>query len=297
MTQSPEILQTFSAQSWQYQFSQTECESAAKHLEQGGILFFPNLSFALEDYGDILASDQYMQQGVKNISYNSHTDSIKGTTITNDTAANIKRCLQDFSYASEGLLQKIIPVYADNMLKGRTSFRPVEIEGRQIKSYKKDDTRLHVDAFPSSPVQGNRILRVFTNIHPGSRDRVWRTGEPFADVAQRFIPGIKPPLPGSQFLLKTCKITKSIRTPYDHYMLHMHDTMKGDMEYQQSVPATELRLPPGSTWIVYTDLVSHAALAGQHLLEQTFYLPVDAMVMPEKTPLKILEKMLKRPLV
>lgn len=44
--------------------------------------------------------------------------------------------------------------------------------------------------------------------------------------------------------------------------------------------------PAHSTWLVFTDHVSHAALSGQFLLEQTFYLPVDAMVAPEKSPLK-----------
>ena len=49
--------------------------------------------------------------------------------------------------------------------KKRTSFRPGAIETRAL-SPRKDDKRLHVDAFPSSPVQGRRIFRVFTNAHP-----------------------------------------------------------------------------------------------------------------------------------
>ena len=55
--------------------------------------------------------------------------------------------------------------------RARASFRPAEIAGRQT-SWRKDDTRLHIDSFPASPVQGRRILRVFSNVNPlGVRGR------------------------------------------------------------------------------------------------------------------------------
>jgi len=43
--------------------------------------------------------------------------------------------------------------------------------------------------------------------------------------------------------------------------------------------------------------VSHAAMAGQYQLEQTFLLPVSAMQQPERSPLRILERIKKRALV
>ena len=48
--------------------------------------------------------------------------------------------------------------------------------------------------------------------------------------------------------------------------------------------------------MVYTDQVSHAALYGQDVLEQTFYLPVSAMQDENRSPLRILEKMTKQKL-
>jgi len=80
-------------------------------------------------------------------------------------------------------------------------------------------------------------------------------------------------------------------------MLQIHDTMKGDITYQNTVPANEFSFPSGSSWIVMTDKVSHAALSGQFILEQTFYLPVEAMQKPDQSPLRILEKIVGRPLV
>ena len=63
------------------------------------------------------------------------------------------------------------------------------------------------------------------------------------------------------------------------------------------MPRTPIDFPAGSTWIAFTDQVSHAAVAGQYQLEQTFLLPVDAMQRPERSPLRILERMKGRRLV
>lgn len=36
-------------------------------------------------------------------------------------------------------------------------------------------------------------------------------------------------------MLKLTKTTKTLRTAYDHYMLHLHDAMKLNDEYQQKI--------------------------------------------------------------
>jgi hypothetical protein len=43
--------------------------------------------------------------------------------------------------------------------------------------------------------------------------------------------------------------------------------------------------------------VLHAALGGQFMLEQTFFLPVAAMLHPERSPLAVLERLSGRSLV
>ena len=79
-------------------------------------------------------------------------------------------------------------------------------------------------------------------------------------------------------------------------MLQLHDRMKGDDEFQRSSPQSAVDFPAGSTWLAFTDEVSHAAMSGQYQLEQTFLLPVDAMRNPERSPLRILERLEGRPL-
>ena len=80
------------------------------------------------------------------------------------------------------LVATLFPRYAPYVQRARTSFRPQPAVGRNV-SWRKDDSRLHVDAFPSRPNHGERILRVFSNVNPAA-DRVWRVGEPFEAVAE-----------------------------------------------------------------------------------------------------------------
>src|SRR5439155_6037276 len=91
-------------------------------------------------------------------------------------------------------------------------------------------------------------------------------------------------------ILQWLRVTKSRRTPYDALMLQLHDRMKADEEYQAHCAQTAVDFPAGSTWIAFTDQVSHAAMAGQYQLEQTFMLPVDAMEDEQRSPLRVLER-------
>lgn len=60
--------------------------------------------------------------------------------------------------------------------------------------------------------------------------------------------------------------------------------MKLDIHYQKHVKYKEISFPPGTSWIVSTDQVSHAAISEQYVLEQTFYLPTTAMANPKEAP-------------
>ena len=271
-------------------------QKAVHELEQDNILFFPALSFVIETEEAALLSPQYSDGKAKNISYNCNDHTLRGIDSNVETAIKMKAMLSRFNRNATRLINQLFPHYEPYLQVARTSYRPVEIAGRKAKSYKKDDTRLHIDAFPSSPVQGRRLLRVFSNINPFHQLRVWHVGESFEGVANRFLPQIRNPfISGS--LLKKLKITKGLRTPYDHFMLHIHDRMKADTQYQKTVPQITVAFPANSTWIVQTDSVSHAVLSGQFLMEQTFYLPVEGMVNPNQSPLRILEKLRGRALL
>lgn len=289
--------QPFPTQHWDENFSQQDQQVAIDQLESGQILFFPSLTFTLSPEEAMFLNPDFADPHSKNIGYHSRENKLWGVrNLTDQQHLQLKSMLERFANQARRLVQQLLPNYANALTVARTSFRPVQVSGRK-SSYRKDDKRLHVDAFPSSPNQGKRILRVFTNINPHGQARIWRVGEPFEQVAKQFLPQIKKPIPGAAAFLRALKITKSYRTAYDHYMLRMHNLMKANEHYQQRAPQQEIHFPAGSTWIVQTDHVSHAAMQGQHVLEQTFYLPVSAMQHPERSPLKVLERLLGQPLV
>ena len=292
-----DILFPVPAQKWDQLHSKEIATQATQALEKGHILLLPNLAFELSENESSFLTPNIADPKSKNISYRLIQDKLSGAKCSLDEKMQLKIMMRRFVQSTQRLIENLLPHYQNNILLGRTSFRPVEIAGRKVPSYRKDDTRLHVDAFPSSPNQGRRILRVFTNINPYGQHRLWKTGEPFAEVAKQFLPKVSKPWPGRGHILKALKITKSYCTDYDFMMLEIHNRMKASLEYQKTAHQNEVRFAPGSTWIVQTDHVSHAALEGQHVLEQTFYLPVSAMLDPTQSPLKTLEKLTGRFLV
>jgi hypothetical protein len=189
----------------------------------------------------------------------------------------------------------LFPRYAPYVKRARTSFRPQPAVGRAL-SWRKDDSRLHIDAFPSRPNHGERILRVFSNVNP-VEDRVWRVGEPFVAMARTFLPRLRPQPPGLAQLLAALRVTKGTRSEYDHLMLGLHDGAKADLDYQSRCEQQVVRFAPGTTWLCFSDQVMHAAVSGQHMLEQTIHLPVAALYAPESSPLAILEGLCRRRLL
>jgi len=130
-----------------------------------------------------------------------------------------------------------------------------------------------------------------------AEDRVWRVGEAFATMAQTFLPRIGNPLPGISALLAALRVTKGVRSEYDHLMLGLHDNAKADLDYQRHCEQQTVHFAPGTTWLCFSDQVMHAAVSGQHMLEQTIHLPVTALYDPGSSPLAILERLCGRRLL
>jgi hypothetical protein len=74
-------------------------------------------------------------------------------------------------------------------------------------------------------------------------------------------------------------------------MLRFHHFLKKNAAYQAEARKDTHTFPPGSTWIVFTDMVSHAVLSGQRALEQTFIVAYESLVSPERAPVAILERL------
>lgn len=292
---SLEVLQTFAMSRWTAPFEGIPQGGLEGQVESGRVLYFPSLSFALENGEQRFLAEHWADIKAKNISYRGTDQPLRGALGNAKDLAELRAMLARFAEQSESLVHGLFPRYRPHLRRGFTSYRTAQVEAR-VTSWRKDDTRLHVDAFPSNPTGGLRLLRVFTNLNPFGRPRVWRVGEPFAAHAARFLAQARKPCPLCAWGLEKLGLTKSRRTAYDHYMGQLHDLGKADLDYQRNSPQTTVELAAGSTWVVFSDQVLHAVMAGQYLLEQTFYLDPLNLVEPASGPLAILEGLTGRPL-
>jgi hypothetical protein len=278
---------------WQGPFADAEKSRALSSLEHGKVLYFPKLSFVPEESCSPSFSSLLAHQKVKNISYNPVNGIIRGTIAAGRERMRLQTMMEAFSAAATRFVLDLFPSYAGNIQRARASYRPIEIVGREY-SRLKDDRLLHIDAFPSTPTQGRRILRLFSNINPSGKPRIWHIGEPFEELAARFLPSLNRPAASIAWLLAAVRVTRGRRSAYDQLMLGLHNRAKRDAAFQESAPREEIAFPAGSSWLGFTDQVVHAAVAGQYALEQTFYLDIGAMAEPASSPLRTLERMTRR---
>jgi hypothetical protein len=270
-------------------------QDATEVLEAGGVVLFPKRTFEMSKEEVELLDPAVLNGRSKNVSLDPSTGQVKGADVDEGRRQTLAEMVGRFATTADALLRDLTPAYGPGLQRRRTSFRPGAIAHRTL-SARKDDRRLHVDAFPSNPTHGRRILRVFANVNPVGEARTWHVGEEgFEAVAHRF----RGRLTASGRLggLKAwLGLTKGRQSAYDQVMLQLHDSAKLDDAFQRDAPKRLLSFPAGSMWVVYTDSVMHAALSGQHAFEQTYLLPVDTMLEPRFSPLRTLERVTGRSL-
>jgi 3-deoxy-D-manno-octulosonic acid hydroxylase-like protein len=274
-------------------------------LEAGNVLYFARSPIELprQDIELLLSQRQAGSTYYKNIAYRPSEDRVTGLDKTGDRE-RMRQVLKRYCNETTCLLAKLLARYATGWRVDFTSFRPFEEEGRALALHARNDL-LHVDAFPTRPTHGNRILRFFTNLNP-TAPRVWMTGEAFPELAARYaveggITRLARRRAGtaSQVTAKLAGafgLRQFTASPYDTAMHRFHNFLKENAKFQGEAKKTRTEFPPGSSWIVFTDMVSHAVLSGQFALEQTFIIPYRAQHRPELAPVNILEKLAGRPL-
>ncbi len=274
-------------------------------LEEGGILYFPETPVPIPaaDRAFLIGRQQTGSRFHKNIAYKPDRDRLSGLdrrTSDPEAASCLYAILRRYSVAVAAFLAGFLKPYGGRWRLDYASYRPMEEKFRDLPLRRRNDL-LHTDAFPTRPTRGARILRFFNNISP-ERTRDWVVGEPFARVVGAYVPGrlavprVAGPL-GRVGRRIACAIGLGAlaprwkRTPYDEFMMQLHNAMKEDANYQASCAKESVRFAPGSSWMAYTETVPHAVLSGQYALEQTFLVDPAAMVMPESAPVAMLERM------
>jgi len=271
-------------------------------LEQGRILLFARPPFELpEPERSLLLAQHLTRAGYhKNIAYRPAQDRVTGFARGSD-AESLRGALRSYSRRATEFAAWLLPRYARSWRLDLASFRPEEEEGRALPRRSRNDL-IHVDAFPTRPTRGDRILRLFTNVNP-AEPRVWLSGGTFEEIAARFAPaalvararrtGLGDLLRG---LARAAGLKVAVRSPYDRFMLSFHHYLKESAAFQEAAEKSRVEFPAGATWMVFTDMVSHAVLKGRYALEQTFVVARTSLVLPDKAPIAILERIAQAPM-
>jgi hypothetical protein len=282
-----------------------------EHLERGDILLLysedtPYLP-APEDQAFLRAQPwQTGSSSHKNIAYKPHLKVTTGLAENTDPADSerLHRVLSSYSEGALSFLGRLVPRYGSAWTVDYATLRGMEEAGRDLPTKRRNDL-MHVDAFPTRPTHGGRILRAFTNINQ-TRPRVWACAEPFADLAARYAgeagldrvsgPGLAARRAVAA-MARLVGVKAPDRSAYDEFMLNFHDFLKQNEGFQQTDWENVHEFPPGSTWVSFTDGVAHKVISGQYAIEQTCIVPLSAMLHPEWAPVRILETFAGRPLI
>src|ERR1700739_3572648 len=154
-------------------------------LERGAIVFFskPPFVFPEDDWTFLLSLKPADSRLHKNVSYRPAGDLWRGFE-GRESKARLHEIMRGYAAEVRRFVAHFLAPYAEKFHMDQASFRPLEEEGRNLQLHKRNDL-LHVDAFPSRPTRGGRIMRVFTNLNP-VKARVWMVGEPFFRLAEQF---------------------------------------------------------------------------------------------------------------
>jgi hypothetical protein len=290
--------------------------SITEALESNHIVFFPTSPVPLPDAATLryLRTELPARLKLKNISYHPEVDRITGFEGDAATAERLTGLLKEHLSSVSAFLRRQIPHLAEDWTIGTCSVRPIEERGRNLKPHASNEL-VHVDAGAYGATDGDRILRFFVNFND-HEDRVWATQGPIDTIVSRFgseaglvdargglaLRLTKGPadralslvLQGLAHVNPLARVLDS--SPYDRAMRRLHNYMKDNAAFREDRrDYEEIRFPPYSAWMVFTDGVSHASLAGQFAFVTTIIVRRERMKYPQYAPFNVLMGLHRQP--
>lgn len=277
-------------------------------LENGNIPVFPESPVELPSEDDLafLREELPKQLNSKNVSYHPETGSIRGLEKGTAIYQKASDVLTSHSNRVSEFYQDSMPELFRNALIGTSSFRPIQEQGRDLKAHASNEL-IHFDAGAYGPTNGARILRFFVNLNP-VEDRIWATRGDFPTLFEAYAKeaGLLEKIKKNQLeksaldKLRTGALNQLTKTglplarlldnsPYDRAMRQFHNFMKDTPEFQMDPKGREeLCFSPFTAWTVFTDMVSHACLSGQHAFIWTALIPLENCRHPHMAPINIM---------
>jgi hypothetical protein len=278
-------------------------------LERSEFVYFDPCPIDLPPADDLelLRTGLPAELKAKNISYHPESDSVPRFDAPEPVRQRVEDILRRHGQRVEAFLRRTLPDYVDGWTVGTTSFRPVEEQGRKLKARSSNEL-VHIDAGAYGATNGARILRFFVNVNT-EHDRIWGTKGGFAELMSRHeelwhaARGGKARVSVHKSVLDAAysRVVGGLSTvyplarvidssPYDRAMRRIHNYMKESADFRASAAGyREVRFPPMTAWMVFTDGVSHCVLRGQHALVTTLLVPLRNCRLPDIAPFRILE--------
>ncbi|MGB6603976.1 MAG: Kdo hydroxylase family protein [Steroidobacteraceae bacterium] len=292
-------------------------ESITEALESNRIVFFPSSPVALPDEATLryLRTELPARLKLKNISYHPEVGRITGFDGDEVTARRLTLILQEHLAGVSAFLRRQVPHLTEEWTVGTCSVRPIEERGRDLKPHASNEL-VHVDAGAYGATDGDRILRFFVNFND-REDRVWATQGPIERIVERFGreagvldrqgrlvrrlskgPGdraLSALVHGLAHLNPLAQVLDT--SPYDRAMRRLHNYMKDNGAFREDRrDYEEIRFPPYSAWMVFTDGCSHASVSGQFALVTTIIVRRRHMKYPQFAPFNVLMARRNEPL-
>ncbi len=271
-------------------------------LEHGRIVLFSTSPVELPTAADLdfLRAELPSFISLKNISYYPDADRVYGLSADRGVVERTTRILKAHRDRVDAFLRRALSAFVPNWVEGTTSFRPLQEKGRNLSKHASNEL-LHIDAGAYGATHGARIFRFFTNIN-ATEPRVWRVKGTFPDLLQEygraagivngggarldegmldrlfsgFIRGVSAVVPMARSLDSS---------PYDRAMRRMHNYMKDSEAFQTEDAGSRIvDFGPMTSWMVFTDMVGHSCISGQHMLSNTYVIPRENCRNPELTP-------------
>jgi hypothetical protein len=277
-------------------------------LERSEVVYFEHCPVELPSADDLhlLRDGLPAELKTKNISYHPESDSVPRFEADPETRRRVETILRTHGQRVEAWLRRVLPDYVEGWTVGTTSFRPIEEEGRKLAPRSSNEL-VHVDAGAYGATKGARILRFFVNVHP-ERERVWGTKGSFSELMSRDdslwtaarggkeelrLDGTALDTLYSGFIGTMSRVYPLIKvvdsSPYDRAMRRIHNYMKENPRFRDDPSGfKEIRFPPMSAWMVFTDGISHSVLRGRHAFVTTVLVPLRNCRQPELAPYRIL---------
>jgi len=272
-------------------------------LETGDIVIYPVCPFSLPQDADLrFLLAQEVGDGFKSISYFPDTKVLTG--YRGGTAADqerLHRILAGFSRNATEWLAGAFARYRRRLRLGPLRFRPVEEEGRDFDQ-RYTGSLLHVDAFGDAVTEGESSLRIFANVNP-TEPRHWITSDPLMSLLERLGNRVRLPTDRPPGLFE--RIGRRLRrrfgypptmSVYDDFMQRFHPFLKQNEYVQHSAPRKHWTFPPGSAWVVFSDIASHAVVRGRFAIDQTYFIPASAFNSPSRSAQALLNRFWATPL-